>query len=97
MNGILFDSLMFLYQPLYGFKASDHLPFRYASGGGRELFFTEEKEMDLTELVSGAPVKLPLDVHLRGKALPQHIPIYVDNISCWHFVQGKYLCLLINM
>ncbi|BES95521.1 Transcription initiation factor TFIID [Nesidiocoris tenuis] len=53
-------------EPLYGFKSNDHIPFRYASGGGREIFFTEEKDHDLNELVSAPPVKLPLEVHLRA-------------------------------
>jgi transcription initiation factor TFIID subunit 6 len=56
-----------LIQPLYGFYTKDHIPFRFASGGGRELFFIEEKELDLNELISGPPVKLPLEVTLRGE------------------------------
>lgn len=56
-------------EPTYGFHAKDHIPFRFASGGGRELHYIEDKEFDINELLSitGGPnwPKLPLETNLR--------------------------------
>lgn len=52
-------------EPQYGFVTKDFIPFRFASGGGRELHFQEEKELDLNDVLLAAPAKAPLEVTLR--------------------------------
>ena len=54
-------------QPVYGHSNKNgYLPFRHASGGGRELFFTDEKEVDLQSLLTEQSVKIPLEPTIKG-------------------------------
>lgn len=53
-------------EPQYGFQSSEPLPFRFASGGGRELHFIEEKEVDLNDLLQNLTPKAPLECTLRS-------------------------------
>ncbi|KAL3283442.1 hypothetical protein HHI36_006587 [Cryptolaemus montrouzieri] len=52
-------------EPQYGFQSSEYLPFRFASGGGRELHFLEEAEVDLNDLIQNLNPKAPYEVTLR--------------------------------
>jgi len=58
-------------EPVYGFSVDSReqgLPFRFASGGGRELIFPDaEKEIDLVKLAT-SPIlpKVPPDVALKA-------------------------------
>ena len=37
-----------------------------ASGGGREFHFQEEKELDLNDVINATPLKIPVDVSIKG-------------------------------
>lgn len=53
-------------EPIYGFSCSDYIPFRHASGGGRELHFQEDTEINLDDLLSQSLPKAPLDIALKS-------------------------------
>lgn len=53
-------------EPVYGFTSSDFVPFRYASGGGREIYFQEDVEVDLDDLMTQSLPKLPLETILKS-------------------------------
>lgn len=53
-------------EPLYGFESSEHYPFKHTTGGSKEYFYPDEKELELTDLISGSLPPLPLDATLRA-------------------------------
>lgn len=51
---------------MYGFTSTDYLPWRFASGGGRELHFNEDREIDLQKFLENTTSKLPPPVKVRA-------------------------------
>ncbi|VDN56883.1 unnamed protein product [Dracunculus medinensis] len=54
------------YQPLFGFCCKDGIPFRFAGSLGRDLFITDERDVDITHVVNAAAPKLPLETALKA-------------------------------
>ena len=70
-------------EPLYGFECSEYIPLRHASGGGKEIYYPDDQEVDLVTLISSPLPKLPCDVSLKAHWLavegvqpmiPENIP-----------------------
>src|SRR5882757_5326765 len=53
---------------MYGFQAEDAAAnlFRFASGGGRELHFVDEKEVDIADVVGASIPKVPAETSIRS-------------------------------
>lgn len=53
-------------EPLYGFDCTEYVPFKHTSGGGKELFYQEEQELDLAELISAPLPRVSVEPTLRA-------------------------------
>lgn len=53
-------------EPVYGFTSYNYVPFRHASGGGREIYFQEDTDIDLEDMTTQSLPKAPLDIALKS-------------------------------
>ncbi len=53
-------------EPLYGFDRAECPPFRHATVAGKELYFPDDREVDLIDLINSPLPRLPQEVTLRA-------------------------------
>ena len=53
-------------EPLYGFDSAEHCPLKHTTGGSKEYFYPDDKELDLADLISAPLPALPVDATLRA-------------------------------
>ena len=53
-------------EPLYGFDTAEYIPFRHTSGGGKDLYYPDDQEVGLLDIVNSPLPRLPCDVTVRA-------------------------------
>lgn len=71
-------------KPVVGFNCTEHIPFRFASGGGHKIYYPHDKEIELADFIARLQIpKEPKDVALESHwlaidgiqpAIPQNPP-----------------------
>ncbi|KAM3727503.1 Transcription initiation factor TFIID subunit [Dirofilaria immitis] len=54
------------YPPLFGFTVKEGLPFRFAGSLGRDLFVTDDRDVEITPIINAPAAKLPLDTNIKS-------------------------------
>lgn len=80
-------------EPLYGFECAEYIPLRHSSGGGKEIYYPDDQEVDLVSLISSPLPKLPCDVTMRAHwlAVDGVQPMIPENIPPVSFREQKNL------
>lgn len=53
--------------PILGFTSSEIIPFRFATGGGHKIFYHDDKEIELADVIARVNIpKLPLEVSIES-------------------------------
>lgn len=54
-------------KPILGFYCNDIIPFRFATGGGHKIYFHDDKEIELADVIARVSMpKLPQDVAIES-------------------------------
>lgn len=54
-------------QPILGFYSNEIIPFRFATGGGHKIFYHDDKEIELADVIARVNIpKLPQDVAIES-------------------------------
>lgn len=55
------------HQPILGFYSNEIIPFRFATGGGHKIFYYDDKEIELADVIARVNIpKLPQDVAIES-------------------------------
>ena len=80
-------------EPLYGFECADYIPIRHTSGGGKDIYYPDDQEIDLVNLISSPLPKLPCEATLRAHwlAVEGVQPMIPENIPPVSFREQQQL------
>lgn len=80
-------------EPLYGFECAEYIPLRHSSGGGKDIYYPDDQEVDLVNIINSPLPKLPCDVTMRVHwlAVEGVQPMIPENIPPVSFQEQKNL------